>query len=429
MDNSNPILRNNDFAKEIAKLPVDSILVSISFILLSVLEAFFDSTLLDEIFGLFSLLYILILFMEKRINQSDKKILLVFAIFLAFGFISSFFNYKNINFLFALEDSLANIKVFSFFFFVKYYINNRIKLVAVKKILSPFAKIFILFSFIFGIISLFFNLGMSNGTRFGIPSFVFVFKHQHQLSAIIYLCLTILSIDFKKKDLKFIIFSCVVLLLTTKGPSMICAILIPFFALYFRKHTKISFYIWILAAIIVLSLSKYQIQSYLLNPFSPRMLFFKYSIVTANDFFPLGSGFSTFGSDVAARHYSYLYIQYGFNEFGGLSLEDGSYLSDTGYPMYIAQCGYFGAIFFLSFLYLLFNVNSKLRLTYIERTIFVAVFIQYLIHAVGSAIFKSSQGMIGFGSLALIICEAKTPIQGNYNKKYESFSQKHFIKY
>lgn len=85
-------------------------------------------------------------------------------------------------------------------------------------------------------------------------------------------------------------------------------------------------------ALIVLLLGTFQIQTYLMNVNVPRYLFFYYGGKTANTCFLLGSGFATFGSDQAARNYSRLYYQYGFNSLFGMNTKDGSFLSDTFWP-------------------------------------------------------------------------------------------------
>ena len=65
-------------------------------------------------------------------------------------------------------------------------------------------------------------------------------------------------------------------------------------------------------------IGSFQIRNYLINEKAPRHLFFKYSIITATEYFPLGSGFATFGSDMAAKKYSDLYVKYGFEPLHGM---------------------------------------------------------------------------------------------------------------
>lgn len=103
----------------------------------------------------------------------------------------------------------------------------------------------------------------------------------------------------------------------------------------------------------------------------PRYLFFYYGGKTANTYFPFGSGFATFGSDQAARNYSRLYYQYGFNSLFGMNTKDGSFLSDTFWPMAIGQFGWIGSILYILIYVRIFfsfkwmNLNSEQKALFI----------------------------------------------------------------
>lgn len=71
------------------------------------------------------------------------------------------------------------------------------------------------------------------------------------------------------------------------------------------------------------------------------------SIDVATDHFPLGAGFSTFGSSFSQNPYSPLYDQYGLSNVYGLSERYPVYISDTQLAPIIAELGYFGAIIYL----------------------------------------------------------------------------------
>ena len=76
------------------------------------------------------------------------------------------------------------------------------------------------------------------------------------------------------------------------------------------------------------------------------------SIKVFEDYFPLGPGFGTFGTDSAAKFYSPLNYQYGLNSIWGLNPDDDtagtSFYSDTFYPI-LAQFGFIGALLFFLF--------------------------------------------------------------------------------
>jgi len=70
------------------------------------------------------------------------------------------------------------------------------------------------------------------------------------------------------------------------------------------------------------------------------------SIEIAKQFFPLGSGFATYGSFMAKEHYSPLYTTLGYNMIYGMSENIPYFLSDSFWPIIIAQFGFVGIICF-----------------------------------------------------------------------------------
>ena len=107
------------------------------------------------------------------------------------------------------------------------------------------------------------------------------------------------------------------------------------------------------------------------------------------------------GSDQAARHYSKLYYQYGFDQLSGMSPENSAFLSDTFWPMAIGQFGWIGSIIYLIVYIRVFFTFKNKKFTNQRKAFIYAVFLQYMIHAIGSAILSSSAGLIGFMAIAL----------------------------
>ena len=271
------------------------------------------------------------------------------------------------------------------------------------KFFAIFAKLFLISCFIFGLISLFFNIGMSVDYRFGLPSFLFIYDFSHQLTAAILFSISIISCSNTKRITLFLFLCCVDLVLTLKGPPIICSFLIIIFYFYYKKNKHIKLWIVLLSFFAIVLLGSYQINTYLMIDDSPRTLFLTSSILIANRFVIFGSGFATFGSDMAAKHYSPIYYEYGFNLIRGMTPDNTSFLLDNGIAMYIGQNGYLGFIFFLLFIYLLFRLQYKENISPLSKCLYTAIFLQYIVHSFGSAILCSSSGMVGFISLALLL--------------------------
>lgn len=66
------------------------------------------------------------------------------------------------------------------------------------------------------------------------------------------------------------------------------------------------------------------------------------------DYFPLGSGFASFGTHASQLYYSDIYFKYGLNNLWGLSPEKSSFITDTYYPI-LAQFGVVGILLYIFF--------------------------------------------------------------------------------
>ena len=69
------------------------------------------------------------------------------------------------------------------------------------------------------------------------------------------------------------------------------------------------------------------------------------SVKIANQHFPIGTGFGSFASNMAAQHYSKLYVELGYLRVWGMGRKS-KYLSDTFWPIVIAQTGWLGTVAF-----------------------------------------------------------------------------------
>lgn len=67
------------------------------------------------------------------------------------------------------------------------------------------------------------------------------------------------------------------------------------------------------------------------------------------DYIPFGTGYGTFGCAAAAKEYSPLYYKYHLDHVWGLTPDLPMFLADAFYPIYPAQFGIVGVLFFLLF--------------------------------------------------------------------------------
>lgn len=361
----------------------------------------------DEILALICMIYSMALFMKKKLNAEDQVSVTFLIIVIVIGILSNIMNKLAYSWFSIIVDIISETKFLWVLFAFKYYITSNVYN-DMSRILRPFAKWFCYLAGVFAVISQFINLGMTENERYGIKSYNFIFPMSFQFLAVALVAIAMLSISKNYRDNKISYAAiCTGLILATKSSPLLFSVIFLFFLNYFQKRRELRMRTVIFIAVVVLVLGTFQIKTYLLNINAPRYLFFYYGGKTANTYFPLGSGFATFGSDQAARNYSRLYYQYGFNNLFGMNPKDGSFLSDTFWPMAIGQFGWIGSILYVLIYVRIFLSFKRMKLNSEQKAFLYAGYVQYIIHAVGSAILSASAGLIGAIALAAVMKTTK----------------------
>lgn len=223
------------------------------------------------------------------------------------------------------------------------------------------AKILLVVMTVFGIGNLFFDFGMGSEARFGIrASFTFVFDHPTYLV----FCaagLTAFLMKDRERNMPFVVMGMLVVLLSLRSKGFAFAGVCLLLLLTFGKSNRLSVvHITLgLAAVALIGMDQYI--NYYQSAGYARGELARQAIAVANDYFPLGTGFATYGSAVTAQidNYSPLYYMYGLSTVWGLAPGAASFLSDTFWPTVLAQFGYFGLIAFAALLIVLFVMCYK----------------------------------------------------------------------
>lgn len=127
------------------------------------------------------------------------------------------------------------------------------------------------------------------------------------------------------------------------------------------------------------------------------------SLKVFEDYFPLGPGFGTFGTDSAAKYYSPLNYHYDLNNIWGLNPDDDtvgtSFYSDTFYPL-LAQFGVVGLVLFFLFLKRRWVKGRNLGNDNMYK-LFIFIFVYVLIQCIAENTFTGPNGlslmlMLGF---------------------------------
>lgn len=372
----------------------------------SIVCLFSERSSFDELLGIISMLYVLTLMLLGKLSKEDVITIILLVVIILIGVCSNIYSGIERSISSIIIDIVAKIKVIFPFIAIKYFFYEKAQISLTKILLYP-AKFYIIISFFCGIISLFVDIGMyGREARYGFPGYNFIFDFPFQFLVVSMLAiLCIIKSNIRKKYKYIYYFMAVIsLILSTKGGNIIFSVLFIFFCFYFKKRSSISKKTYIILSIVVILLGIYQIQTYLLNEDAPRYLFFYYAGVTANEYFPLGSGFATFGSDQASREYSPLYYLYDFQDLFGMTPDDGAFLNDNFWAMAIGQFGWIGAILYLYVFIRLYQSVYKDKVLGVEEKAFVyAGFLQSFIYAIGASILSNNSGQLMYILLGIVL--------------------------
>jgi hypothetical protein len=304
----------------------------------------------DEALAIISLIGILVYLVNKkgklpRIVGTIATILICLAIVGILGNLIS-----NLQpWIIVLQDAFLFFKAYFVLIFFLLTLNEK-RAKEIFRFATKFSKVALVFLAACAVLSYFLDLGMTKNGMFKLFS---NFYGAVAVWAILFFAVIYCS----KANYRFMYFllAALVVLMTQSGLGLmmigVCALVYIFFEWNPRFHW---YYVPILAVLAFL-VGFPVFKEYFLNPDTPRYLLFYFSFVTMWNFAPIGSGFATYGSAMAAREYSPLYYQYGFAEKYMMSPDDARALQDSFYPIVFAQFGIVGTLLYLAFMIVLFR--------------------------------------------------------------------------
>lgn len=369
-----------------------------------------DMRYYDEILGVLALGFLLIAVITRnKIIYSEpiiKGVIISYIILMLLGFLSNI-NYSVQNsWIDVMIDAFTLIKTATIFVVIIILLKNNEKTtIRLFRNLQIVSKILICILFIFLIIGLIFNTTIAVYDKWSpfpqFKTFLFFTNYPSILSVLISSLISMLLVNYTQNRI-FILMGCICIIFTQAGLGLLTICVLGILLLLTNK-TKIKWY-HILLLFIGGSLAGYtEIREYLLNDTAARSILFRYSIKTANDFFPLGAGFSTYGSAQAAKSYSRLYINYGFLNMWGMGRgTDSFYLNDTYYPMIIGQFGYIGIAVYLLLHYKFFKFFNKSNAN--KRISLIFLLILILAADAGNGGITSITGVILMSYMAILFC-------------------------
>lgn len=123
------------------------------------------------------------------------------------------------------------------------------------------------------------------------------------------------------------------------------------------------------------------------------------------DYFPLGTGFGTFGTDASGRYYSPVYHEYDMSWIWGCSPgdygTDHSFFGDTFFPALIGEFGAVGVVLFFLFWVKRWKESKKIDL--MSQKMFLILFLYFMVEDVANTAFLGPTSVPGMIALGLIL--------------------------
>lgn len=252
-------------------------------------------------------------------------------------------------------------------------------------------------------INLFVNFGMGGDYRHGIRSFVFLTGHQTNLT-VLGVCLTLVLLSKPRENLVCIILSLFIISSGLRAKGLVFCALVPILCYIMRGGRKLNIIHILLCIVLALLIGWDQFASQFQTEGYARAELTRASFEIAYDYFPIGTGFATFGSNISGElgYYSPVYYMYDLAHVWGLAEGAASFLSDTFWPTILGQFGYLGLLTFIVM------VSSLFLLTYTMsssgRVASICGFAYLLISSTSeSAFFHPNSVGIAF-TIAIVIC-------------------------
>lgn len=301
----------------------------------------------DEMLVVIMLAYILLNY--NRLKEK-RSLICLWAAFLLCGAVGTIvFGYQS--FVVSLMDMILIISKFMIGYLGTYVYAKKLKY-NLSNSLFALSKFLIVILFLLTVHDMFFNPFFPKGDyRYFMYSIRLFFYHPTYLGAASITLLIYMAYMSKSKHtlIYMILISCVgFFTLRSKTIGFILIFWLLYYYLFALKRNNYKFLICCSVPIVAyVGADQFRANFLLTTNYSPRLIMMKDSFSLAMQSLPIGRGFATYGSPLAAQYYSPLYRSLGYENYWGMSSEYSSFLNDSFWPIIIAQFGFIGLILFI----------------------------------------------------------------------------------
>ena len=356
----------------------------------------------DEVLGMIGILVSFALLLKGKIEGNNKYICIILLAITIIGFVSNRFSGLMTQTRPILVDMLALWKIYAVYLLFSFSA-ARAGAERVIEGLQLIAKATILFVTFVSLLRFVVDIGVNivyistSETKFG-----FFWQNAIQTGWLLFGCLIIIAASKKNSTKLFIKYMTIatIAMLQTESALVLCWLFSSIALMVLIKENKkfkVRYMLLLTAGVVAFSITDIMLYS---DYEAVRMKFLRYAVVTAKTYFPFGSGFATYGTDMAAKYYSQLYVKYGWENTWALGRES-TYLNDTFFAGIIGQFGWIGMALYVILLINLFRNFNTVRYDKTVRALLLATVITIGVVMIGSASAKSMMGAYMFAVLGV----------------------------
>lgn len=301
---------------------------------------------------------------NQKLTRSEIVALIFTVLVIVIGLLGNVISGLMNNPFLIIVDIISTVKIIIAYYWIMGFKMPKEDWDKTIRLLAKWMRIFVIIMFIVWVFAYAMDLGILGEVRHGIKSYSFIMSSAGNYSKMFYFIIPLLTADLMYGNTlyKKIIIAIALILWASSLRSRaiafaVCYVAFAFWFFYMKdkRVKKINVLYLMPIAIVGLVLGWEQLVFYFTTDTQARSMLLRYSIVTMKDYFPLGSGFGTYGSDIAKTHYSVLYERYGFLDVYGIGKVHTDYLNDNYWPMIMGQFGVIGTILVVAILFLLYK--------------------------------------------------------------------------
>ncbi|MDZ5759251.1 hypothetical protein RAK27_11320 [Carnobacterium maltaromaticum] len=336
---------------------------------------------------------------RKNILYVGEYIIIgAFGLLVFIGLIGNLlFDYQNINMIFF--DCL-NLVEFIIAYFYGRFLFKKESVDELMVYLQRYFRVVSIAMFAMLLSNLVFHFWDSYDYRFGYSVQSLFFSHATYLTSFSVFSLLFFSFNWKKGDSLYIVMNSIIIIAAARNKGLIFLGVYIGIVVLLKFGKKVNlFSIFGIGSLLYILFQNSISERLLSTETAARSLLYQQGLKLSIRFFPIGSGFGTYGSSASGMNYSKLYGEIGFNQLFGFSNEHGKYLTDSFFAMILGQFGFTG-LFLIGLIFMTFFKLAFWNPKY--KQFVLLLFIYMALSMVTENFISSTYGTIAFMLIGMI---------------------------